>query len=38
MGVRSMSRRGAGQLGDLVRQGILTDEEFAAQKTRVLGR
>jgi negative regulator of sigma E activity len=25
------------QLGDLVKQGILTDEEFAAQKARLLG-
>jgi hypothetical protein len=25
------------QLGDLLKQGILTDEEFAAQKAKVLG-
>jgi hypothetical protein len=25
------------QLGDLLKQGILTDEEFAVQKARVLG-
>lgn len=25
------------QLGDLLKQGILTDEEFAAQKAKILG-